>query len=1062
MKRWILWLCFLLVLTMPDLFATKQAVVDTVIIAGPDECTLVIPPDYPEYTYSYSCTGTWHTEGELDEEKEEEEPGFEVEYSWSAGGCEIIGSNIGTVVTVKFRAGNSSNASLMCMYSVVCKSGAGDGDNKLAFKTIYLPVWDPGSPISAHLEGTSMSPNSRRSIPINGTLTVTVSLGSSGELDRRESITVTTPLDSIVHTGGGSSGGGEYSIAAAGEITMTDVGGEGKSAETGSPYWVASTGSFPDGNVGESATWKAPEAPHKGIVIRAMVDDLAQKPENEAGSADDTATEAGEVIVDVVEVASLEPAMGEEIDDEDEDPYTRTFVVAAAETGVVTINATPNPVVAKERLPNEWTLTGGDGDDKLFRTIDRTKPDIYELTCTCGTSEKKTKVIVFKADLEIYKPKVIDSAESMIPDDDELSSGSITFVNLDNDDNDGHFDHGGASADGEVSGGDDELIMVKLKLQPSELSEGKVTLLATAGAGNIAMWANNTKAASEAYQPGTELNVPNDFTVEENSLVKTLWVEGISAHVNPQGTRLKLECTIGSTTCEDEAALTVAGVNQITWEGKNNSLNDNNTLDADPNWPSGLTPGALRVFPGARMESGSVGSARDKVTVKVTLTVSPPQSVKLYLKSIDVDDPTSAVSPVDDENSENDNRGTSPSKAGQFTGESDGVLELVFQKNVKTADCEFQVTMQPGDNFRIVANGDKDFLLQLENKDSTQDVGASDMEKNANKQRICHKYVTGTPAEREIRFPDKYASPVLTLWRFLHIEVDSMVAPPTAGAEKNFVDGNLTGVSGNRKVAQQVGLSVNLRTGLAPQDNSANLTAGADNGRFENGWIGIGAGSGTPTSGLLGNGDDFVRRDEGIDIPALVSKAGQPNVAGKVIAWSGTAFTLNVSSETLSASYNGGTLSVAGVSATITTVGETSIVNVATAPVIPFVLYDDDGAILPRLPFVGAEAQQIFGSAFVRPLADGAGNPAYNSLNVPFARNTPIASLAAVFASANAIQSSANRLQRFWCGYSISAFQFSATPEQVGPIGPGNPPRGDSDPNAEAMIPGLNYSGKGA
>lgn len=47
-------------------------------------------------------------------------------------------------------------------------------------------------------------------------------------------------------------------------------------------------------------------------------------------------------------------------------------------------------------------------------------------------------------------------------------------------------------------------------------------------------------------------------------------------------------------------------------------------------------------------------------------------------------------------------------------------------------------------------------------------------------------------------------------------------------------------------------------------------------------------------------------------------------------------------------------------------------------------------------------------------------------------------------------------------GYTIYAFQFSATPEQVGPIGPGNPPRGDSDPNAEAMIPGLNYSGKGA
>lgn len=125
------------------------------------------------------------------------------------------------------------------------------------------------------------------------------------------------------------------------------------------------------------------------------------------------------IILKVIEVKSLEPEpdMGEEIDDGDEDPDTRTFVVAAAETGVVTVNATPNPDVADAMLlPDSWTLTGGSGAGKLSRTIDRTTPGIYTLTCTCGTSEKKTKVIVFKAELAFQtsgmaSPKVIPYLE---------------------------------------------------------------------------------------------------------------------------------------------------------------------------------------------------------------------------------------------------------------------------------------------------------------------------------------------------------------------------------------------------------------------------------------------------------------------------------------------------------------------------------------------------------------------------------------------------------------------------------------------------------------------------
>lgn len=73
---------------------------------------------------------------------------------------------------------------------------------------------------------------------------------------------------------------------------------------------------------------------------------------------DDTA-QSDDVIVTVVEVESLLPDEGEEIDDSDSDPDTKLYVVSIADTGVVTV--TPNPVVSEEDIANCRTLTGGTG-----------------------------------------------------------------------------------------------------------------------------------------------------------------------------------------------------------------------------------------------------------------------------------------------------------------------------------------------------------------------------------------------------------------------------------------------------------------------------------------------------------------------------------------------------------------------------------------------------------------------------------------------------------------------------------------------------------------------------
>jgi hypothetical protein len=97
-------------------------------------------------------------------------------------------------------------------------------------------------------------------------------------------------------------------------------------------------------------------------------------------------------------IKSLLPNIGDEVDDQDGNPDTKTFVVCASDNpgDVVTVTAEPDPPVAEDDLPSSWSLTGGTGSGKLSRTIDRTTPGIYIVKATTGGSEKTTTVIIFK------------------------------------------------------------------------------------------------------------------------------------------------------------------------------------------------------------------------------------------------------------------------------------------------------------------------------------------------------------------------------------------------------------------------------------------------------------------------------------------------------------------------------------------------------------------------------------------------------------------------------------------------------------------------------------------
>jgi len=103
--------------------------------------------------------------------------------------------------------------------------------------------------------------------------------------------------------------------------------------------------------------------------------------------------------VTVVEVASLLPDEGTEIDDGDNDPNTKRYLLFKAASGNVTVTATPNPELSEDKLPDCWTLTGGTGTGKLTRTIDKTTAATTEITCTAGASSKKVTFHVIEAEV---------------------------------------------------------------------------------------------------------------------------------------------------------------------------------------------------------------------------------------------------------------------------------------------------------------------------------------------------------------------------------------------------------------------------------------------------------------------------------------------------------------------------------------------------------------------------------------------------------------------------------------------------------------------------------------
>lgn len=203
------------------------------------------------------------------------------------------------------------------------------------------------------------------------------------------------------------------------------------------------------------------------------------------------------------------------------------------------------------------------------------------------------------------------------------------------------------------------------------------------------------------------------------------------------------------------------------------------SLSANPGNGVRGSAGGRRIFPDKNSSSDSL----DRKTVLIKATVAPVRpNITVHFRSYDLDDPSANTAPIDPNGSAgNDNRGS----AG--TAQSAGLLSAASAVTDASgvAMVEFTPTMQPGDNFAVAASTNSTYLNGIA-------INGTNLRDSSN------RILPTTNAKR---------TEMLTVWRKLHIEVDSM--GPVTG---NSVTGTFPA---SQTVAGQVAtLQVNVTPSL--------------------------------------------------------------------------------------------------------------------------------------------------------------------------------------------------------------------------------------------------------
>lgn len=221
----------------------------------------------------------------------------------------------------------------------------------------------------------------------------------------------------------------------------------------------------------------------------------------------------------------------------------------------------------------------------------------------------------------------------------------------------------------------------------------------------------------------------------------------------------------GSTSTSSDCLITppLPNVTGVTFQTI--ALN-NLPIDANPN-----IGGGLRLFP----DDNTPMENANRQMIQVTAGISEPVAGRMvYFRNFDIDDPSddTIIDPMG--NAGNDNNG---SVNGLREGQLSAVSATTNSNGIATVN--FTVTMQPGDNFAIAAS-------TSDTEINSVDVSGAELV-NGNSQNIPITCDDDEPVCR---------SEMLTVWRRLHIEVDSMGI-----SQENFVLGtiaNLTKIKANQ------------------------------------------------------------------------------------------------------------------------------------------------------------------------------------------------------------------------------------------------------------------------
>lgn len=243
-------------------------------------------------------------------------------------------------------------------------------------------------------------------------------------------------------------------------------------------------------------------------------------------------------------------------------------------------------------------------------------------------------------------------------------------------------------------------------------------------------------------------------------------------------------------------------------------------IDANPN-----VGGGRRIFPDKKNPTETVNRRMISVRAKIGANAA---GERVYFRRFDPDDPSANAAPIDPETTTNagdDNNGnvdgTSSTKSGQFSVSASlydceiaGATAACFTDSNGEAVVNFTVTMQPGDNFTVAASTDNSYLTGL-----VPAANGINLQDSSNNQipvtTTANAYACAVSTINACR------TDLLTVWRRLHIEVDSM-----GNVTGNKVEGTFPAIG---------------KVGTGEQTLPVNVSSDLELNRFENGRIVIGS-----------------------------------------------------------------------------------------------------------------------------------------------------------------------------------------------------------------------------